>query len=58
MVSDLPLEILHLAEAVLAEAEKLSDAQSMAFQTYAGNTKTGVRFCWSTHVEMDWVVDL
>jgi hypothetical protein len=33
MVSDLPLEILHLAEAVLADAEMLSVAQSLAFQS-------------------------
>ena len=33
VVSDLPLEILHLAEAVLAEPEMLSVAQSLAFQS-------------------------
>jgi hypothetical protein len=33
MVSDLPLEILHLAEAVLADEEMLSVAQSLAFQS-------------------------
>ena len=43
--SALPMEILHLAEALLAEAGMLSVAQALAGQTPTGGASYGVPSC-------------